>query len=450
MPVDTGALIGVEPTDWRGRLRVVGPVAPSIGPMYKWSDEHQMIRDAVRDFVDKEVRPHREALEHGDMPPYDLLRKLYRTFGMDQMAAAGFDKRIAREEAAASGAAAGTASKDTDDADGESSGGGAGMTMLPIIELCKCSPGMVTAMGVSVGLTAAAINGKGTIAQRKRWARDILTMDKIGAWAITEPASGSDAFGSMESTARRDGDEFVLKGSKTFITNGPYADTIVFICKLDEGNAPHERKVVQFVLDAGTPGLEQSKPLRKMGMHSSPTGMLFLDDVRVGNDHLLGESLESFSGKAGRDASKATFTMERTGVAAMSLGIIERCLELCVPYANERVQFGQPIGSYQLIQLKLARMEVARLNVECLVFRTLEKAAAGEPMGLAEASALKLYSAQAATEVAMEAVQLFGGNGYMAEYEVEQLARDAKVLQIYAGTDEIQVTHIAKALLAGH
>ncbi|HEY3831059.1 MAG TPA: acyl-CoA dehydrogenase family protein [Acidimicrobiia bacterium] len=412
--------------------------------MYKWSDEHKMIRDAVRDFVDKEIRPHREALEHGDMPPYDLLRKLYRTFGLDQMAGASFDRRIAAEE---SGTAAARGSDDEGEGE-ERSTSGAGMTMLPIIELCKCSPGMVTAMGVSVGLTAAAINSKGTVAQRKRWARDIVTMDKIGAWAITEPGSGSDAFGSMQSSARLDGDEFVLKGSKTFITNGPYADTIVFICKLDEGNPLSERRVVQFVLDRGTPGLEQSKPLRKMGMHSSPTGMLFLDDVRVGYDQLLGESLDAFGGRSGRDASKATFTMERTGVAAMALGIIERCLELCVPYAKERVQFGQPIGNYQLIQLKLAKMEVARLNVESLVFRTLEMSAAGEPMGLAEASALKLYSAQAATEIALEAVQLFGGNGYMSEYEVEQLARDAKVLQIYAGTDEIQITHIARALLA--
>jgi alkylation response protein AidB-like acyl-CoA dehydrogenase len=320
--------------------------------------------------------------------------------------------------------------------------------MLPIIELCKCSPGMVTAMGVSVGLTAAAIMGKGTTAQKKRWARDILTMDKIGAWAITEPGSGSDAFGSMASTARRDGDEYVLNGSKTFITNGPYADTIVFICKLDEGNEPAERKVVQFVLDTGMPGLEQSKPLRKMGLHSSPTGMLFLDDVRCGRDRLLGESEQAFGGSQGREASKATFVMERSGVAAMALGIIERCLELSVKYAKERVQFGRPIGEFQLIQLKLAKMEVARLNVENLVFRVLESSQAGKPMNLSEASAMKLYSAGAATEVALEAVQLFGGNGYMSEYEVEQLARDAKVLQIYAGTDEIQVGQIARALLA--
>jgi hypothetical protein len=287
---------------------------------------------------------------------------------------------------------------------------------------------------------------KGTTRQKERWAVDLLTMDKIGAWAITEPGSGSDAFGSMRSTARRDGDEYVLNGSKTFITNGPYADTTVFICKLDDGESPPEqRKVLSFVLDRGMPGFEQSKPLRKMGMHSSPTGELFLDDVRVGRDRLIGETEDLPAG--GRDGAKATFQQERSGVAAMALGIIEECLQLSVQYAKDRVQFGKPIGEFQLIQDKLARMEVARLNVQNLVFRTMEMGAAGVTMTLAEASAMKLYSARAATEVALEAVQLFGGNGYMSEFRVEQLARDAKVLQIYAGTDEIQITAIAKDLL---
>ncbi len=134
-------------------------------------------------------------------------------------------------------------------------------------------------------------------------------------------------------------------------------------------------------------------------------------------------------------------------MAAMALGIIEQCLERSVDYAKNRVQFGHPIGDFQLIQLKLAKMEVARLNVQNLVFRTLEMSAAGEGLTLAEASAMKLYSAQTAMEVALEAVQVFGGNGYMAEFQVEQLARDAKVLQIYAGTDEQQVIAIAKDLL---
>ena len=206
-----------------------------------------------------------------------------------------------------------------------------------------------------------------------------------------------------------------------------------------------DRKILSFVLDSGMPGLEQSKPLRKMGMHSSPTGELFLTDVRAGRDRLIGETEDLPSG--GRDGAKATFQQERAGVAAMALGIIEQCLERSVAYAREREQFGHRIGDFQLIQQKLAIMEVARMNVQNLVFRTIELARAGQSMTFAEASAMKLYSAQAATNVALEAVQLFGGNGYMAEFEVEQLARDAKVLQIYAGTDEIQTVAIARALL---
>jgi alkylation response protein AidB-like acyl-CoA dehydrogenase len=408
--------------------------------MIKWSEEQEMVRQAVREFVDKEIRPNREELEFGDMAPYDLLRKLFATFGMDSMQRDSFKRRIARERAEAAG--------ETVEESSGSGGGSGAFTLIPIIELCRVCPGMVTAMGVSMGLTASAIMSKGTTDQKERWALDLLTMDKVGAWAITEPDSGSDAFGSMKATARRDGDEYVLNGSKTFITNGPYADTIVFICKLDEGNPPEERTVLQFVLDSGMEGLEQPKPFRKMGIHSSPTGMLYLNDVRVGRDRLLGESEEAFKGSGGREASKATFSIERTGVAAMALGIVDRCLELSVQYAKEREQFGQPIGQFQLIQLKLAKMEVARMNLQNLVFRFIEMAAEGEPIGFAEASAAKLYSAQTATEVALEAVQLFGGNGYMAEYEVEQLARDAKVLQIYAGTDEIQVSQIARDLLS--
>ena len=403
--------------------------------MFEWSEEHQMMRQAVRQFIEKEIVPDIDQYEHGDRPPYDALRKMFSTFGIDAAARASFERRVEREKAGTT-------------ADSESGGrGDAAMTLIPTIELSRHCPGMVTALGVSMGLTASAISAKGTLAQRERWVPDLLSLTKIGAWAITEPGSGSDAFGSMMSTARRDGDEYVLNGSKTFITNGPYADTIVFICKLDEGNPPAERKVLSFVLDTGMAGLEQSKPLRKMGMHSSPTGQLFLTDVRVGRDRLIGETEDVVSG--GREGAKATFAQERMGVAAMALGIIERCLELSVEYARDRVQFGQPIGQFQLIQEKLARMEVARLNVQNLVFRFLEMSSAGRSLSLAEASALKLYSARAASEVAMEAVQLFGGNGYMAEFRVEQFARDAKVLQIYAGTDEIQITHIAKDLLRG-
>ena len=409
--------------------------------MYQWNEEQVMIRDAVRKFIEKEIRPSIEEIEHGDKPPYEIIRKLISTFGMDVMARENFQRQIEVEKSAEEAKAKGQEPPPKK----RREGGDSSLMLIPIIELCRYCPGLVTAMGVSMSLTPAAISARGTIAQKERWVPDLLTMEKIGAWAITEPDSGSDAFGSMKATARRDGDGYLLNGSKTFITNGPYADTIVFICKLNEGNDPQDRKILSFVLDRGMPGLEQSRPLQKMGMHSSPTGELFLSDVRAGRDRLIGEKEEAASG--GREAARDTFSMERSGVAAMALGIIERCLEMSIDYANTREQFGRPIGEFQLIQLKLAKMAVARLNVQNLVFRSIEMARDGKGLSLAEASAMKLYSAQSATEVAMEAVQLFGGNGYMAEFQVEQLARDAKALQIYAGTDEIQITHIARNLL---
>ena len=409
--------------------------------MIEWSEQHLVIRDMVRKFVEAEIKPRLEELEHGDTPPYDVLRKMMKAFGIDEMQRMRFERTIARERAAVRGD--GQAKPPREGRSEED----IGLQLIPIIELCRYCPGMVTALGVSAGLTSAAIMLKGTLAQKERWVLPLLTLEKIGAWAITEPGSGSDAFGSMKSTAKRNGDGYVLNGQKTFITNGPYADTIVFICKLDDGSPPKDRKVLSFVLEKGMPGLTQSKPLRKMGLHSSPTGELFLEDVQVERDRLIGESEDPKGGRAG---AKATFNMERTGVAAMALGIVEQCLQLSVDYARTRVQFGRPIGEFQLIQLKLAKMEVARMNLQNIVFKQIEMSAAGKQLTLAEASACKLYAAGAAMEVTLEAVQLFGGNGYMAEFQVEQLCRDAKVLQIYGGTDEIQVSQIARSMLAGH
>ena len=415
--------------------------------MIAWTEQQQMIRAMIRDFVEKEIVPHIDDLEYNDLPPYDILRKLFKTFGMDELAAANFDKQMAKDEAKGS-AADKKESAPTQASDGnvsEDALDAAAMGLIPIIEISRHCQGLITSMGVSVGLTGGAIMAKGTLAQKKKYARDLLTLKKVGAWAITEPNSGSDAFGAMKSTARRDGNGgYILNGSKTFITNGPHADTIVFICRLDEeGVAAKDRKIVSFILDSGMPGLEQSPAFKKMGIGSSPTGELFLSDVKAGPERLMGESEDGY----GRSGAKSTFSLERAGVAAMALGLVERSLELSLEYAKTRVQFDQPIGSYQLIQLKLAKMEVARLNLESLVFRYIETRAAGKDLTLAEASAMKLYAAQAAMEVTTEAVQVFGGAGYMRATRVEQLMRDAKILQIYAGTDEMQVVAIAKDLL---
>ncbi|PJK24128.1 acyl-CoA dehydrogenase [Mycobacterium goodii] len=412
--------------------------------MLDWSDVDVAVRDAVREFVDKEIRPHLDELESGEMEPYPVIRKLFSTFGIDTMAKEALEKRLARLRAGDEQPAKSSG--------GMFGGGSPGMGFVLISELCRVSMGLVTGMGVSLGLTVPTIQSRGTLAQQERWLPGLVTYEKIGAWAITEPDSGSDAFGGMKSYVVRAADgsgDYILNGQKTFITNGPDADVVVVYAKLDEGDGAdkRDRKVLTFVLDKGMEGFVQSKPFRKMGIHSSRTGELFFNNVRLGRDRLLGETEDNKSGD-GRDSARSSFSAERIGVAAMALGVIEECLRLSVDYAKSRKLWGQEIGQFQLIQLKLANMEVARMNVRNMLFRVIESAQAGEPISLAEASAMKWYCSQAATDVAMEAVQLFGGNGYMTEYRVEQLARDAKSLMIYAGSNEVQITHVARGLLS--
>ncbi|GAB2999265.1 acyl-CoA dehydrogenase family protein [Mycobacterium bourgelatii] len=416
--------------------------------MIEWSDTDLMVRDAVRQFIDKEIRPNLDALETGELSPYPIVRKLFSQFGLDVMAAEAVKSMLDKERAGV------TKAEKPDTANGSGGLGAQGsMAAVLISELSGVSIGLLSTAVVSLGLGAATIMSRGTLAQKERWLPQLMTLEKIAAWAITEPDSGSDAFGGMKTTVKRDGEDYILNGQKTFITNGPYADVLIVYAKLIEeseaGSAADRRNrpVLVFVLDSGMPGLTQGKPFKKMGMMSSPTGELFFDNVRLTPDRLLGES-EQHSEGDGRDSARANFAVERLGVALMALGIINECHRLCVDYAKTRTLWGKNIGQFQLIQLKLAKMEIARINVQNMVFQMLERQKVGKQPTLAEASAIKLYSSEAATEVAMEAVQLFGGNGYMAEYRVEQLARDAKSLMIYAGSNEVQVTHIARGLLS--
>jgi alkylation response protein AidB-like acyl-CoA dehydrogenase len=422
--------------------------------MIEWSDTDLMVRDAVRQFVDKEIRPHLDELETGAMSPYPIARKLFSQFGLDVMAAESVKRMLDRERAKQDGTATGDEqSENHGSPDGFGGGAQASMMAVLVSELAGVSIGLLSTASVSLGLGAATIMSRGTLAQKERWLPQLMTLEKIAAWAITEPDSGSDAFGGMKTYVKRDGEDYILNGQKTFITNGPYADVLVVYAKLaedtvgDSTSDPRNRPVLVFVLDSGMPGLTQGKPFKKMGMMSSPTGELFFDNVRLSPDRLLGEDEQHTDGD-GRDSARANFAAERIGIATMALGIINECHRLCVDYAKTRTLWGKNIGQFQLIQLKLAKMEIARMNVQNMVFATIERQTAGKPLTLAEASAIKLYSSEAATDVAMEAVQLFGGNGYMAEYRVEQLARDAKSLMIYAGSNEVQVTHIAKGLLA--
>ena len=193
--------------------------------MIEWSETHLSIRDGVRKFCEAEVKPRLHAIEHEGEPPYEVLRKLIAAFGIADMARMRFAAQIERQKAKAAQPPAAAEKERPARRPNPEAGMEMAMRMIPIIELSRHSPGMVTALGVSMGLTANAIMARGTIAQKERWALPLLTLETIGSWAITEPGSGSDAFGAMKATARRDGDGYVLNGNKTFITNGPYAES---------------------------------------------------------------------------------------------------------------------------------------------------------------------------------------------------------------------------------
>ncbi|RMH41475.1 MAG: acyl-CoA dehydrogenase [Deltaproteobacteria bacterium] len=406
--------------------------------MFEFTEEHKMIRQMVRRWCTDKLEPKVDALEAGE-PPYELMRDFVRAFRIDDMVDAAFAEAERKRDAGGDGAT------------GRSGGGllagtDPAMSALLSIELSRVCPGFMLAFGASMGLAGGAIMNKGTWEQKRRWGLPILKFDKIGAWGMTEPGAGSDAFGSMRTVARPVDGGYVLNGQKTFITNAPYADVLVVYAKIDRGDGTplRDRPIQAFIVERGAPGCTTPPPMAKMGMHASPTGEIFLEDCFVPADQLLGEKEREI----GRDSGKDVFHSERTGMAPMCYGIIERCLEVSVEYAKERRTWGKPIAEYQLIQEKLARMYMHLENVGNLMFKQLWMAKHGKRMSAGEASACKLYCARAATECALEAIQVLGGNGYMREYRVEMLMRDAKLLQIGGGTDEIQILHIARQLLS--
>src|SRR6201986_3999384 len=222
--------------------------------MYEWSETDLMVRDAVRQFVDKEIRPNLDELESGALSPYPIARKLFSQFGLDAMAAESVKKMLDRERAKLDGTGP---EHEKDDSSDDSGGFGAQGSMIAVLvsEIARVSIGLLSTVGVSLGLGETTIMSRGTLAQKERWLPELMTLEKIAAWAITEPDSGSDGVRGMKTTVKRDGDHYILNGQKTFITNGPYADVMVVYAKLDDGSSDRRaRPVLTFVLDSGMPG----------------------------------------------------------------------------------------------------------------------------------------------------------------------------------------------------
>ncbi|MBK9031785.1 MAG: acyl-CoA dehydrogenase family protein [Myxococcales bacterium] len=403
--------------------------------MFTLDETNRMVEKMVRGWCEQKLAPRLPALEAGAEMPWALMRDLATTFGVAALAEAAARKRIAKLRA-------------TDGAVEEREGGGTfgGDPMMMAVfvkELSRVSPGFAMGWGVSVGLAGGAIVGKGTPEQIERWGVPLVTCKQIGSWCLTEPGAGSDAFGSMATTATPCAEGYRLHGSKTFITNGPGAEVFIVYARIDRGEPREQQGLGTFILDRGMPGLTTGTPFKKMGMRDSPTCEVFLDDVVAGPERLLGGREK---GAAGRSDTKDSLGTERSGIPAMAWGILERCYDQSVAYVRERRQFGRPIGAFQAVQLKIADLYLKLKTVENVVYRLawMQKSRTADP---AFVNASKALCSQLAVDGALTAIQLHGGYGYMEEYHLEKLARDSKLLELGAGTTDINLLSAARSLI---
>jgi len=406
--------------------------------MFELDETQQMLEAAVRAWCEAELAPAVPALEAGEQLPYELLKRLGRDLGVSETLVAMAERRVARLRGGADRPPAGDRGEDP-------AGGIGGDPMLSSVllkEISRVSPGVGMTLIATLGC-AMAILERGSADAIERYALPLFRFEQVGAWALTEPGAGSDAFGGMRTTAVPDGDGFVLNGQKTLISNAPYADVFAVYARVQV--ADDHRLVRAFAVERGTPGLETGRPMRKMGMHDSPTGEVFLRDCRVPRENLLG-NLEAKRAARG-DEALGTLNLERAVMPAMCLGIIERCVEESLRYAKTREQFGRPIAEFQGLAFKLARMELALENARNLVFKLAWAQNEGK-LDPRLASLAKLYCAEAAVRVSLDAIQIHGGAGYTAELPLEKLMRDAKMFEIGGGTNEIQLQTIARAILS--
>jgi len=413
--------------------------------MFELPEGAKMIEQTLRQYLEKEVAPKVEAMEQGEISSFEVAKSLLQTLGLTEMARSQMKKLVGKKRnLEAAGEDVKNLRKELREEIGKESGGGFDpiIGFVGIKEICRVSPSLMLVIAGQLGLCANTIISKGTSDQIEKYAIPLFTFEKAGCWGLTEPEAGSDAF-SLKTTAKPDGDYYILNGSKTFITNAPFSDIFVIWSHIDreKGSKADKRLIYPFVIEKGTPGLSASKPMKKMGMKGSPTGEIFLDDVRVHRDQLLGKKE-----KTGREEAKESLSGEREGTPAIAWGIIERCLDDCIEYACTRQQFGKYLIEFQLIQQKIAKMYMHLENVRNLAFKQAWAMKEGKSREEDFTSA-KFYSVVAACEVAAEAVQLMGGYGYMQEYHVEMLFRDAILVGIGGGTQEIQLLNCCKALI---
>jgi isovaleryl-CoA dehydrogenase len=366
------------------------------------------IRETVRDFAANEIAPRADEIDKTNQFPRDLWPRI---------GALGLHGITVEEEY-----------------------GGAGLGYLEhciaMEEISRASASVGLSYGAHSNLCVNQLRRNGTDAQKRKYLPNLISGEHVGALAMSEPGAGSDVV-SMRTRADRKGDRYVLNGAKMWITNGPVAETVVVYAKTDPAAGP--RGITAFIIEKGMKGFSASPKLDKLGMRGSDTAELVFEDCEVPEENVLGE--------VGRGVGvlMSGLDYERAVLSAGSLGIMQACLDVVMPYIHERKQFGQPIGSFQLVQGKVADMYVTMNAAKAYVYAVAKACDRGETTREDAAGAI-LFAAEKATQCALDAIQLLGGNGYINDYPTGRLLRDAKLYEIGAGTSEIRRMLIGREL----
>jgi len=371
--------------------------------------EQELMKEMLQKFVENEVKPIAAEVDEKEIFPMETVKKMVKLGLMG----IPFPREV----------------------------GGAGGDFLSYIlaveEISKACATTGVILSAHTSLCCWPIYNFGTEEQKKKYLPSLLKGEKIGAFALTEPNAGTDA-ASQQTTAKLEGDYYILNGSKVFITNGGYADIFIVFAMTDRSKGT--KGISAFIVEKGFEGFEIGKIEEKMGIRGSSTAELIFKDCKVPRENLLGQEGKGFS------IAMATLDGGRIGIAAQALGIAEGALEEAVKYMKERKQFGKPLSSFQGLQWYIAEMATKVEAAKLLVYKAAWKKEKGLPISL-DASMAKLFASETAMEVTTKAVQIFGGYGYTRDYPVERMMRDAKITEIYEGTSEVQKMVISAHVL---
>ncbi|MFB3923651.1 MAG: acyl-CoA dehydrogenase [Terriglobia bacterium] len=381
---------------------------PAVPPLTQLNEEEEMFQAAAREFAENEIRPHVVEMDRDGVFKHELIDKFF---------AQGFMSIEVPETYGGSG-------------------GSFFMSILAIEEFSRVDASAAVVIDVQNTLVNNALLRWGTPAQRETYLPR-LARNMVGAYALSEPNSGSDAFG-LETRAREEGDNFVLNGRKLWITNAKEAGLFILFATVNRELG--YKGITAFLVEGGTPGFTVGKKENKLGIRASSTCELILEDCRIPKANVLGE--------VGRGYRVAIETLNegRIGIGAQMVGVARGALECAVRYSKERKQFGKPIADFQAVQFQLARLATDVEAARLMTYNTARLKEAGRPF-LKEAAMTKYFCSQVAERVASEAIEVYGGYGYTKDYPVEKYLRDAKIGKIYEGTSFMQLQTIAKLIL---